>query len=157
MPVPPNIASASSHPGATFEVQAPEPLARAVKHPLTETILREQLGRLGGTPYRLRNLEAHIAGGPMVPLSVLGQLRREMVRQLDAAFAPRRSIAAEPQLPRLRAAIPGSTRALRQPPVPAAAGSEGPQLHVLCRTPQQLESVLDCGIRSVIADYRELG
>ena len=43
-------------------------------------VLNEQLGRLGGTVYELRNLAARIDGQPMVPLSVLGKLRHEMVR-----------------------------------------------------------------------------
>ena len=46
-------------------------------------LFREQLGRLGGTIYELRGLKATIEGAPMVPKSVLNQLRRELVARLD--------------------------------------------------------------------------
>ena len=65
--------------------ESPEPLPEAAKHPLTAEMLREQFGRLGKTPYELRRLDAKIDGRPMIPLSVLGKLRHEMVRLLDAA------------------------------------------------------------------------
>ena len=64
-----------------------EPLAKARQHSLTAEVLQEQLGRLGGSPYELRNLTANITGEPMVPFSVLGKLRHEMVERLDAALA----------------------------------------------------------------------
>ncbi len=62
-----------------------------------------QLGRLGGTIYQLRGLEATIEGRPMVPMSLLNQLRRELVDRLEtmASTVPARSIAAEPVLPGL--------------------------------------------------------
>ncbi|MDR0521238.1 MAG: DUF3656 domain-containing protein [Planctomycetaceae bacterium] len=59
-------------------------LDRAQKHFLTETTLYEQFSRLGGTVYCLDSLTAEINGAPMVPLSVLGHLRREMISALDA-------------------------------------------------------------------------
>ena len=58
-------------------------LETARKHPLTLEMLREQLDRLGGTIYSLGNVEAEIVGNPMVPLSVLGNLRREMLVRLE--------------------------------------------------------------------------
>jgi U32 family peptidase len=54
-----------------------KPLERAQKFPITETQAREQLSRLGDTPYDLRNLTLDIAGDPMVPKSVLNDLRRQ--------------------------------------------------------------------------------
>ena len=72
--------------GAACELASHEPLAAAIRRPLTADLLREQLGRLGGTVYELRRLEARIEGEPIVPLSVLGRLRREMIELLDAAW-----------------------------------------------------------------------
>jgi len=69
--------------GATIRLTSTENLEPARKHPLTMEMLREQLDRLGGTIYSLGNVEAEIIGNPMVPLSVLGNLRREMLVQLD--------------------------------------------------------------------------
>jgi len=70
--------------GANIRLTSAEPLEPARKHPLTWEMLREQLDRLGGTIYSLGNVEADIVGNPMVPLSVLGTLRREMLDQLEA-------------------------------------------------------------------------
>ena len=64
------------------DVESTEPLAAANKHPLTQDVLEQQLGRLGGTVYELRNLRAEIVGEPMAPLSVLGKLRHQMIEQL---------------------------------------------------------------------------
>jgi putative protease len=69
--------------GADICLTGTENLVPAHKHPLTLEMLREQLDRLGGTIYILGNEEADIIGGPMVPLSVLGNLRREMITRLD--------------------------------------------------------------------------
>ena len=41
-------------PGPTCRLESPQPLEEARKHPLTAEMLREQLGRLGGTVYELR-------------------------------------------------------------------------------------------------------
>ena len=70
--------------GAEIFLTGVENLEPARKHSLTLAVLQEQLGRLGGTIYSLGNLEADIVGSPMVPLSVLGSLRREMIEKLDA-------------------------------------------------------------------------
>jgi putative protease len=72
---------------ASFTVTSSHILEAARKHPLTETTLQEQLGRLGGTPFKLDSLTAEIIGSPMMPLSVLGTLRHEIVAKLEMADA----------------------------------------------------------------------
>ncbi len=68
----------------SLELASEMPLPRATRHPLTEATLREQLGRLGHTPFQLRTLTLIAEGDPMVPLSQLGRLRRGMVDELSA-------------------------------------------------------------------------
>src|SRR6185436_3041156 len=53
------------------------PLQVAVKRPLTEEYLRQQLGRMGNTPFELRGLEVRL-GQVMVPVSLLNDLRRRL-------------------------------------------------------------------------------
>ena len=77
--------------GANIHLTSAESLEPARKHPLTLEMLREQLDRLGGTIYSLGNVEADIIGNPMVPLSVLGNLRREMLARLEALAIPKQS------------------------------------------------------------------
>jgi U32 family peptidase len=56
---------------------------KAGKQPLTTERLREQLGRLGGTPFKLGDLKNHLAGDVLLPVSELNRLRREIVGELE--------------------------------------------------------------------------
>ncbi|MGE3405857.1 MAG: DUF3656 domain-containing protein [Pirellulales bacterium] len=141
----------SAQNGAQAQVESPQPLAVAMKHPLSMETLREQLGRLGGSPFELRNLSAKISGQPMVPHSVFGQARREMLACLDRWHdeQPRRQLAASSALDALRASIPApDNNGLTEQPAP--------QLHVLCRTLPQVRATLEAGVRRVYADFADL-
>jgi putative protease len=128
--------------GASCEVESTDVLAAAKKHPLTREVLEQQLGRLGGTVYELRSLHAEIVGEPMVPLSVLGKLRHEMVEQLA------RSIASLPT----RRIHPSVAGALEPGQV-----TTGPQtLRVLCRTLEQLGAAAQAGVRQLFADFQDI-
>ncbi|PQO33602.1 U32 family peptidase [Blastopirellula marina] len=133
----------------TFSLQTEQPLEEARKHALTEASLKEQLARLGGSGYMLSQLSAKIAGNPMVPLSLLGKLRKEMVTQLDEArhaMARRgREVTGELVLGSLRAEVE-----------PARVEPTEPQLIVLARSLHQLEAVLETGIKTVYADFQDI-
>lgn len=88
-------------------VESDEPLARAETRPADEALFATQLGRLGGTIYQLGRLDLTIDGRPMVPMSLLNRLRRDLVAKLDASTstAPVRTIAGEPVIPELFKAI----------------------------------------------------
>ena len=58
-------------------------LVQAEKHPLTTERLREQLGRLGGTPFKLGELKNNLSGDVMLPVSELNRLRREVAAELE--------------------------------------------------------------------------
>lgn len=124
------------------------PLSEALRHPLTAEVLTEQLGRLGGTAYELRKLDAQIVGQPMVPLSVLGKLRHELVAQLDQALAQ----------PREYAVVPGSGVVNLLASIDDPSRSDTlivPQLHVLCRRWEQVEAVLECDVDSLAVEFRD--
>jgi putative protease len=151
--------TATTETGLQCEFTAGQPCAEARKHPLTEETLREQFGRLGGTPFILRELDAQIDGRPMLPFSVLGELRHELVRRLDelSALTPVRQIAPGPILPRLRAAsavvCSATTNASRWCP---SHPNIDPSLHVLCRSLAQMREVLVAGARSVYVDFQDI-
>ena len=143
------IAAAAT--GAACRLESPQPLPEAVKHPLSADMLAEQFGRLGGTPYQLRKLDARIDGRPMIPLSVLGKLRHEMVRLLDAAAGqtPVRKMMDGAALMALRAEVSDVS------PRPLGEGTGASQLHVLCRSMEQLGAALACGVSSVIVEISD--
>src|SRR6185295_18825006 len=60
------------------------PLQAAVKRPLTEEYLRQQLGRMGNTPFELRRLDVKLEN-VMVPVSLLNDLRRRLCEDLEHA------------------------------------------------------------------------
>lgn len=146
----PLVVQATTESGVRCEVTAAQPCEAARKHPLTAESLREQFGRLGGTPLVLRNLTAEITGQPMVPLSILGGLRHELVARLieSAQSPPPRGIATAPVLPRLRTRIPP----VREGETPV----EPSTLHVLVRSLSQLQEVLAAGVRTVYAEFQDI-
>ncbi|MDR2762146.1 MAG: U32 family peptidase, partial [Planctomycetaceae bacterium] len=76
--------SAATPIGATCEIICNDNLEAAVKHPITLETLQIQFDRLGDTIFSLGNLNATIEGNPMIPLSVIGKLRREMIEKLES-------------------------------------------------------------------------
>jgi putative protease len=141
---------ARSENGHEATVESPEPLAAAVTTPSDEGLLREQLGRMGGTLYRLRELDVRLSGSPMIPRSLLNQLRREVIARLDEAavrFCPR-AIAASPALPDLMAPILAERECDQL--------EQAVELSVLCRRTEQIEAAVALGVRSIYADYQDI-
>jgi putative protease len=126
------------------------PLAQAEKLPLTTEKLREQLGRLGGTPFKLGALKNFVVGDGMLPVSELNRLRREAVAELEKLRA----------LPRpWQLSSPGANDAsliktqTSQSLLTSAAME--PQLIVLVRNLAQLEAALKCGVTTVYCDFED--
>jgi putative protease len=107
-----------------------------------ETI-REQFGRLGGTAYVLDAVQEDIEGSLFVPVSMLNQMRREAVERLRQ--------------------IQGERRGRVFPHVNAGAGRPSSDvgaveltLHLLVRTPEQLEAAIEFRPGSITLDYLDL-
>lgn len=129
---------------AAVQLQSDHIVEEARKHPVTLEVLQQQLGRLGGTIYHLEDVAAEISGNPMVPLSVLGALRRQMIEALESAsVATKRQVAAEPVLPKLRATLVQPTRPSITGSGGSSTGGSSIGLNLLCRTLPQLETLLD--------------
>jgi putative protease len=131
--------------GRTATATWPGPLEVAAKRPTLPDEVREQLARLGDTPFELGELAVELPAGVLVPRSVLNDLRRRAAGELAERRAElRRHAVAEPDaLDRLRAGLSGG----REPPVPTGAqGAHAPRsgaaLTVLVRTLDQLDAVL---------------
>jgi putative protease len=140
--------AAQPHLGVT--VRAPEPLVTARRRAVTPEELREQLGRLGGTPYELAELELDLRGNPFAPVSLLNTLRRAAVELLSKRQAEARPIALHEPLAALTSlAAPPHSHAPR-------SSEGGPALHLLVRTPEQLDAALVLHPASITLDYLDL-
>jgi putative protease len=125
---------------------------------------------LGGSAYELRNLDVLMDGNPMVPLSVLGKVRHAMVSQLDASVAmpPQRRISQQSVLADMRSALQTATTLSpdteRNVSLETDAGTSiagvgspsPPQLRVLCRTLDQLRTLVQIGVSSVMVDFQDI-
>ncbi|MFT4587106.1 MAG: putative protease [Limisphaerales bacterium] len=135
--------------GRVAEVASKLKLEKAEKHPMNDGVLKKQLGRLGGTPFRLGSLDNRLEGEVILSMSELNQLRRQVVQKLD-------QLRSRPLRWELRGApspasqVRGDHRPDRQA---AGAGVRLPQLIVLARTLPQLEAALDCGVSTVYCDF----
>jgi len=131
--------------GQTFSVHSAIPLQPARTAPLTSEKLREHLGRFGESPFALGELRNDLKGALILPIGELNRLRRELAALLDAAALT------------IFRSETGVTVAqiLSELPRPEAA-PEAAQLSVLCRTDEQLDAALSCGVHTLYADFEDV-
>ncbi len=135
--------------GHVVQLDSAMALTKAEKQPLTTERLREQLGRLGGTPFKLGELKSFLTGEVMLPMSELNRLRREVATQLE-------TLRAQPKRWQLESRRRGdesliekvSQRLLTSSPTNA-------QLIVLVRSLPQLEAALKCGVQTVYCEFED--
>lgn len=109
-----------------------------------ENVLRDKLGRLGDTPFRLGALEVDLPGGAMIPPASINRVRRALVSALLAAAA--RSY---PTTGVTHAELVAGAQPPARSPLPGG-------LFVLCRTREQAEAALGAGADGVYLDFLEL-
>ena len=129
--------------GHVVRVESAVPLAPAERHPLTAERLADQLGRLGGTPFRLGQLESRIEGDLILPLSELNRLRRDAVTQIDALRAR----------PRRWTTRPGTDARVDRFRAEVAPEPVGPELIAVIRLPEQLEAAWAAGVRTIYCEF----
>ena len=133
--------------GNVAKLESAMPLAKAERIPLTEEKLREQLGRLGGTPFKLGELKNFLSGDVMLPVSELNRLRREVAAELETLRAkPKRWIFNVGQASRLSQKSDQKIGNKRD---------ACPALTVLVRSLPQLEAALKCGVQTVYCEFED--
>jgi U32 family peptidase len=126
------------------------PLAAARNRPLTPESLRDQLSRLGGTPFHLGDLAVDLPQPVILPVSELNRLRRDLVARLSATAPLSHNPgnvgqSAGPILPQLLA------------PIAAKRSAPGVvKLSVLCRNPAQAEALLSENADLLYLDFEDL-
>ncbi len=152
--------------GHHVKVESEIALEPAQKRPLTSEILRDQIGRLGGTPFHLNELKVHLEGELMLPVSELNRLRRDAAAKLDELrAAPQRWTLNESaegragplgQPERINPAIDAITGPTSNPAGPAVPPHPQTAAHLVLvvRNLTQLDTVLTCpGTREVYCEF----
>ena len=131
--------------GASAEVRSDIELQEARKSSLTAAVLSEQLGAMGGTPFRLETLDSELSEGLFLPFAQLREMRRGLVEQLTSLLerGKPREVFEGPHLPQLL------TRT-------DSGRTETTKLVALCRNDAQLEAAVAAGVREVELDWMEL-
>jgi len=130
--------------GTTVVAQSEMPLERAEKRPLGREVLEEQLGRLGGTLYRLEQLTVSLEGEVIVPKSELNRIRRDAAERLEAM----REL--PPTYTRLQGAgALAPTVSFKADPEPVTS----PRLTALCRTLEQVKAAVRTDVAMIYADF----
>jgi putative protease len=160
----------SGHPGQPLQIHAVTGnqeaklssailLAAARNRPLTPESLRDQLSRLGGTPFHLGDLAVDLPQPVILPVSELNRLRRDLVARLSATALlsdnPRNvGKSAGPTLPQLLAPISAKQTFRHSAESRNVAREE--RLSVLCRNPAQAESLLPENPDLLYLDFEDL-
>jgi len=140
--------SLETQPQMSVLVESVEPLRPAQNRGITLESLREQFGRLGNTAYELAEITLNVEGSLFAAVSTLNQMRREAVEKLQAAATRRPPV--EIHDPAVLNTLPIAAR--------PAQTDAAPQLHVLVRTPEQLDVALSLAPApaSITLDYLDL-
>jgi putative protease len=125
----------------SVQVKSPAALGAAQNRPICIELIQDQFSRLGGTPYKLGEVQLEIEGNPFAPVSLLNQMRREAVESLQHSQSK----------PRPTRLLPNRDRKGAAPNPPAET-----ELHLLVRTPEQLEAAIEIRPQSVTLDYLDL-
>jgi len=135
--------SLEKRPEVSVTIKSSAPLGQAQNRVISVETLREQFGRLGNTPYQLGEVVFKTAGSPFVSASELNQMRRnaaEALQKLQSEIPP---ISTAP--------FAFSHRAESRESAPGS-----PQLHVLVRTPEQLDAAIEFHPATITLDYLDL-
>ncbi len=123
--------------GRSSSATWPGPLEVARHQPMPHDEIRQQLGRLGDTPFALAQVETRLPPNVWLPRSVLNDLRRQAIDALLAQQAQQRqrSVVDPDALAHLRTEMHTHWG-------PPRANEDAVQMHVLVRTLEQLDAVL---------------
>jgi U32 family peptidase len=139
--------------------------------PLSASVLREQLSRLGETRYVLRNLEIKIEEDVFIPIGFINRLRREAIARLNAEKGGDGSVQGKRPVPSLATHLsnPDQPQALNGVHR-SSSGSvlsdllveapicrpPSPELITLCRTFDQIEAALELGAETIYVDFEDV-
>ncbi|AOS45038.1 putative protease YhbU precursor [Lacunisphaera limnophila] len=129
-------------------------LVVAQKQPLSTERLRDQLGRLGGTPFVLGELDNQLEGDVIVAVSELNDVRRRLITAVDTLrAAPQRWTMNPATLGPVAASLLATDAAVPGPVAPAPDAP--PELIVVIRHLHQLEAAWATGARTIYCEFED--
>ncbi len=131
--------------GHVTKAESTLPLARAEKQPLTTERLTDQLGRLGGTPFKLGTLQNHLEGDVILPVKELNELRRRVATELETQRVRPLQWTVNSKVERL------DLKTLQRAEVSALHPE--PELIAVIREPHQLEAAWAAGARTCYCEF----
>ena len=136
--------------GHIVQVESTMPCIEAHHKPIDTAKLRDQFGRLGGTPFELGELVNHATGLIMLPVSEMNRMRRESIEKMMVARSqPKWWTLAEtsPIAPLLKDKVTNK----------AAQSSKeiSAELIVLVRNLEQLEVAIESGVKTIYAEFED--
>ncbi|HEX2861521.1 MAG TPA: DUF3656 domain-containing protein, partial [Lacunisphaera sp.] len=135
--------------GHVVQVDSEARLVLAQKQPLSTERLRDQLGRLGGTPFELGSLENHLDGEVILPLSDLNALRRRAINALDTLRSSPKRWKTTPPEPKPAMAVPsfGAENGWSSP--------SDSELIAVIRHLHQLDAAWTAGASTIYAEFED--
>jgi U32 family peptidase len=143
--------SLAKQPHVSVIVKSATSLAAARNRGLTIETLREQFGRLGNTAYELADVTLNMQEPSFVSASQLNQVRRSAVERLQGLQNQTRACDVRDPLDTVRLILDEAKPSLDQGRPRAL-----PELHLLVRTPEQLEAALSSRPATITLDYLDL-
>lgn len=147
---------ANDHEGHIAQVESALPLTAAETQPLNVERLIAQLGRLGGTPFKLGQLDSQLEPGLILPISELNRLRRAVITELDRLRSlPRRwQLCDAADATKLAATTKEkNVHGLRSTPDLAPTARAKPELIAVVRKLEQLVAAWAVGVRTIYCEF----
>lgn len=133
--------------GKTAILESAMPLDAARNKPLTRESIQQQMSRLGDTPFELAALDVQIEGQLILPVSELNRLRRDVIALLTSESAEPKATTS------LAATVADLLRPISEQRAEVTSAAE---LHVLCRSFDQIDAAIDAGVACIYADFEDL-
>ncbi|OGQ89109.1 MAG: hypothetical protein A2289_13025 [Deltaproteobacteria bacterium RIFOXYA12_FULL_58_15] len=147
----PLAVSADDELGRTATVESDQLLCAAHGRGLTPAILTEKLAAFGATQFELHSLDFRVEGSVGISPASIKRLRRALVTALEAQGIPSPTYEVH-QIDSV-SLMPAQTRAESST---ASEGASSPAIVPLCRSPQQVEAVLQCSTKELYLDLPDL-
>jgi putative protease len=137
----------------TVAVKSAIQLQTARTAPMTDEKMREHFGRFGEHPYALGKLNNELSGGVILPISELNRVRRELAFALDGAHQRRRAESSQTWLEFFHTR---DDRGAADQKSQVGIQKSEIGLAVICRSMEQIEAALGCGVSVVYVDFEDI-